>query len=284
MKRMLHRWLTKRVGFHTRLAPVIYPTLKQEQFKKFDVTPYYRQRLVRIPSSETHHATVDNHGNILAYRVRIPLPLVKTLTKSADALPPVPITEGTRGNFMVRHFACWSNYNKNNKPNMSTEYTKTSHRAANNAFLEANTPLFNYLSNDLRFLAPVMYNSFLKLTSENLPPNCRRLAEAWARVAINQGQDDVEGSGTYRDQRDVPYGYNCVVLFGDYVGTDLILWQLGVQYELRPGDAIFFFGSVISHNTTGVVQRQRNSIDLFTHQLTRKWLKRMQKGELKRDG
>ena len=58
--------------------------------------------------------------------------------------------------------------------------------------------------------------------------------------------------------------------WGDYTDRGLILWQLGLVVELRPGDAFFFMGSLIAHNVWEVTG-SRNSIDMFSHENVLTW-------------
>ena len=57
---------------------------------------------------------------------------------------------------------------------------------------------------------------------------------------------------------------------GDYQGGGLVLWQLKMVVDLRPGDAFFLMGSLIAHNVQGV-EGVRNSIDLFCHCTVLSW-------------
>ncbi len=71
---------------------------------------------------------------------------------------------------------------------------------------------------------------------------------------------------------------NAVVSFGDFKGGELILWGLKVIVELRPGDVYLFYGSLIAHNVLGV-EGDRNSVNLFSHYCTYKWVERVKKRE-----
>ena len=92
------------------------------------------------------------------------------------------------------------------------------------------------------------------------------LCGVWYGVAINQ---DVTGdTKIHQDWGD--HGYNCVVPWGEYEGSCLVLWQLKMAVELQPGDAFFFVGSLIAHNVQDV-KGVRNSIDLFCHHAVLSW-------------
>ncbi len=48
--------------------------------------------------------------------------------------------------------------------------------------------------------------------------------------------------------------------------------------EIRRSDVFFFYGSLISHNVT-TLERDRNSVNLFTHHSTLVWADGVLKGE-----
>ncbi len=68
--------------------------------------------------------------------------------------------------------------------------------------------------------------------------------------------------------------------WGDFQGGSLVLWQLKIIVELKPGDAFFFMGSLIAHNVQNV-QGVHNSIDLFCHRTIFAW---KDKQDIKRRG
>jgi hypothetical protein len=90
--------------------------------------------------------------------------------------------------------------------------------------------------------------------------NLQPLCGIWFGVAINE---EITGStGTHLDFNDL--GYNCVISWREYKEGVLVLWQLKMIVELKPSDAFFFMGSLITHNI-GEIEGVRNSIDLFCH-------------------
>jgi len=78
----------------------------------------------------------------------------------------------------------------------------------------------------------------------------------------------------HQDWKDIHSVPNAVVLYGDYNGGELVLWQAKYIVELRPGDAILFIGSLICHENTKITQEVRNSVNLFTHMSNINWIKR----------
>ena len=86
-----------------------------------------------------------------------------------------------------------------------------------------------------------MYCKFNSIDSY-LPHTFSRMAGAWHGLAINQ--NTIPGghqSNTHQDWQDYVRGYNCIVPWDTYSGGNLSLWQCRAVYEIRPGDALFFF-------------------------------------------
>ncbi|KAI9854654.1 MAG: hypothetical protein M1824_000240 [Vezdaea acicularis] len=207
------------------------------------------------------------------------LQVLESLGVSSHAYRPSLLDEAlacpyTRGSFMVRHYAAWADYMP--EPKSSKEYRDQ--LPYSKEFLDNNQSLFNRLSDDLRLIYPTMYTKY-KSVQKFYPEGVRSLAGVWHGIAVNQGQDDAEGTGTHQDWQDYYYGFNTVLPYGTYTGGALILWQLGVIYELQPGDVIMFFGALIAHNTEGVTAGERNSVDLFVHKSTLDWKKRLMTGK-----
>jgi hypothetical protein len=81
-------------------SPVMYVELKEEKVgrQKDIVEAAQEERNVNtfmvIQSHENHHAKIDQHGEILGYRYRIKLKLLKTLREITAALPPVKVNAG----------------------------------------------------------------------------------------------------------------------------------------------------------------------------------------------
>jgi hypothetical protein len=164
-------------------------------------------------------------------------------------------------------------------PYYSSEYLKQ--KADADQFLAANRALFELLGEKLRVVDTSMAEKFQR-AARDLPAGQKPLCAPWMGCAINQGQDDVfTGGATHRDKHDEPKGFNAVVPFGDYNGADLLLWPLEARVEMRRGDAIFFRGSIIAHNTLPVESGVRNSLDCFSHREVFHWVEKKRAGLLK---
>src|SRR5438045_6081999 len=77
------------------------------------------------------------------------------------------------------------------------------------------------------------------------------------------------------DSSDYYYGYNVVTGWGDFTSSKLLLWQLGLAVEIKPGDAILFFGRLFSHNAVDIQGGTRNIEDAFVHESVLSWHKKM---------
>jgi hypothetical protein len=72
------------------------------------------------------------------------------------------------------------------------------------------------------------------------------LLSSWFRAAIHKNMSGQFASCLHRDIKD--YGLSCLVPWGEYEGGDLVLVQLGMKMELKPGDAFFFCSCEIVHD------------------------------------
>lgn len=160
-----------------------------------------------------------------------------------------------------RTYAVWSQPAKNARPKHSSHYTKEKPQA--DAWLDANARLIDRLSEDLRVVAPDTWMKFHALRRA-LPRGITPLCNAWLGCAVKQRVDDVHGTvGTQQDYNDDPKGFKCVVAFGDYEGGDLLLWQLKLRIQLRPGDVVMFNSALLAHNSTEV-KGERGAVEFFT--------------------
>ena len=178
----------------------------------------------------------------------------------------------------MRHYAAWKQYVQ--RPRISNEFTAD--LPYSQTFLDMNKPLFERLAEDLRLIDSRIAVKFQGV-GRDLPVGVRPLCGSWLGCAINEGQDDVVGGKTHRDVNDDPGGFNAVVPFGLFEGADILLWPLEARVEFRRGDVLFFFGSLIAHNTIGVTAGVRNSLDLFSHKSIFDWSKAVRRGDKRRD-
>jgi hypothetical protein len=276
VKRILSRWTTSQEGLQVFNSRVGYNDLKLARKSKtlpnYDPANISQFTYVPSPANHSHHCIKDHNGNILAYRFPYPDTYLDTLIASLSILPhPTSLLlNNTRGTFQSRLYALWADYS----PTIfqSSDYRRD--HPYSQQFLDTNKPLFQYLSNNLRVLDPEMYCKFTGIDSY-LPHGLSRMAGAWHGVAINQNMlPGGKQSTTHQDWQDYYRGYNCVLPWGDYTGADLVLYQCRVVYQLRPGDALFFLGSLIAHQVTEITSGSRHVLDLFTHKSAFDWKKR----------
>jgi hypothetical protein len=132
---------------------------------------------------------------------------------------------------------------------------------ASKEWYEKNSKLFKYLSDGLWMISLMTYMKYKGVRSYlQAHHNLKLLCNIWFEVVINE---QVTGStNTHLDFSDS--GFNCVVLWREYKGESLVLWQLGMIMKLEPGDTFFFMGSLIAHNI-GKIEGVRNSIVLFCY-------------------
>ena len=75
----------------------------------------------------------------------------------------------------------------------------------------------------------------------------KRRCEASFACVVNRGWNDPVAGNTHRDVKEYQYRYSCIVCCGDYTSGDLLLWDLGIQIELKPGDMFLFPDSLLHH-------------------------------------
>ena len=95
-----------------------------------------------------------------------------------------------------------------------------------------------------------------KNTHKNKDVLLEKIGGTWHSLAINQNQ--IKSGGAHRDFRDATNSLNCVVPYGDWMGGDLLLWELRKRVELKEGEALFFRGSSILHNCWNISNGSRN--------------------------
>lgn len=52
------------------------------------------------------------------------------------------------------------------------------------------------------------------------------------------------------------------------------MYNLGLRWELRPGDILFSAGRVVSHGVEEVLSGVRKNVDLMVHESTVRWVQR----------
>ena len=276
VRRRLIRFLRGRTQLDTFQSPITYSTLKANF--KHQIKPTGNSALLstftRKPSTPYPLQIQDSQGNLLGYRFRVPEEFIQTLNDSQQQLPAIPPIHTVRGDFQVRHYAIWADSAKS--PFMSAEYRRQLPHSQQ--WLDDNNRLFQRLSDDLRFIEPKMFVKFRSVLPL-LPPQVEPLCGIWHGCAINSGLDDPVGSGTHQDVKDYTRGFNCVLPYGEFTGADLVLWQLKLMVELRPGDVFMFYGSLIAHNVTGIESGERCSVDMFCHGNVFQWKKKVVTGK-----
>lgn len=125
-----------------------------------------------------------------------------------------------------------------------------------------------------------MYRQFVSI-EKHLPKGCKRLGGAFHGTVINRNINNTNELQKHKDWKDWKKGFNAVVPWGQYEGGELAFFNagpepgVGLKWELREGDGIFFMGSIISHGVENVVTGVRNSLDLMVHNSTMQWKKKV---------
>lgn len=216
-----------------------------------------------IESADEHCQIVDRLGNVLAYRYRLPAPLVDLLQAASDELGVRKHSvKGGQGRFPVRYYTIWKR--QLNIPRYSGDYIDQRPQA--DRFLARIAPLLKRLAHDLRLISPQCHTRYRHLQRRIEAVGLRCLAGVWPGLNLNQRQTASQGVSVHKDFLDLPSGMNVVVPFGRWSGGDVVLWQVYKVVKLRPGDVLFFNGANLIHSGTPITDGVRNSLNLFGHQ------------------
>jgi hypothetical protein len=304
IKQQVQAWLQLREGILILQSRITYLEMKsvahQKNSDRFVPTPGAEAKFPLIPSTPQHIEIRDSSGVVLVYKMRLDDPnqeLLTSLSNSVALLPHAPPegSDGKRadGEATTRHYGSWVTYrnhgiNKDVAVPKEIRPTLTAEHKLDKAddFKASIQPLADQISGYLRFINPQAWIQY-RSVCENLPRLAPPLTNTYHACAVNRGDTDaVEGTLTHIDWGDSHGGLNAVVPFAepgkDWTGGNLIMWQLEVIIEMRPGDLIFFNGGTIAHNTTPY-EGQRNSINFFTHRKVIEWVRRMKLGHYQRD-
>ncbi|KAI9761277.1 MAG: hypothetical protein M1840_001980 [Geoglossum simile] len=214
--------------------------------KKQDFLDQDWHQLQLHSANNKHLQIVDRKGRILAYRIPLPEKHLQQLVSTEHLIPSRTVKQHSRGITSNRHWGLWKKYVVD--PRMTGDYLKDLPHSQQ--WLEENQGLFQHLSNILHLLDPKMYvrfSSIKKFLPEGVVPACG----AWYACALNLSMT-ADGWGSFKSSK-------------------LVLWQLGVVLETLPGDAVFFMGRLITHNTVDIQGGIRNLINCFVHQAPLSW-------------
>ena len=192
VRRRLVRFLNTRTQLDIFTSPVTYSTLKANFKHKIKPTrnPTLIPTFTHKPSSPHPLEIRDTQGNLLGYRFRVPEEFINTLNSTQQILPDILSIHIIHGDFKVCHYAMWADSAKS--PFISAEYRQQLPHSKQ--WLDANSKLFNWLSDHLRLIEPKMFVKFRSIRPL-LDPQVEPLCGLWHECAINSGLDDLVGSG-----------------------------------------------------------------------------------------
>ncbi|KAI9764058.1 MAG: hypothetical protein M1839_006046 [Geoglossum umbratile] len=217
-----------------------------------------------LESNDRHLRIEDKREHLLAYRLRHPTTNTQTLNDTDSLIRPIPLSKHLPSNTINRHWGLWKKYVT--EPRMTSDFYWD--QPYSQQWLEANQGLFQHLSDVLHLLEPEMYVRYVNI-KHFLPDGVQPTCGAWYAYALNQSMT-TDGEAHF-DYSDYYCRLNAVTGWGDYTGAKLILWQLGLAVENRPGDAILFLGRILMHNSVNIEGRARSMLDYFTYQAPLIW-------------
>ena len=274
VKSQLYTWNKEQQEMEVVRVPYLFSELWKQSRRKFrdgdqekTSQPDWHTFPV-YPSSNSHLRIEDKHGQLLIYRLRIPQEFTDTLTNTEHLIPKGSMEKHIRGNTSQRYWGLWKKYVR--EPRMTSDYFKD--LPFSQQWLDANQPYFQYMTNVLRLLEPKMYTRYASIT-QFLPENLKPLCGAWYACGILQGM--TEEGAAHKDISDYYCGLNANTSWGDFTSAKLVFWELGLNVEVKKGDAILFLPRVITHNAVDVQGGVRNVVDAFVHQAPLLWKDKM---------
>ena len=76
-------------------------------------------------------------------------------------------------------------------------------------------------------------------------------------------------------------GYSCLVACGDYERGELILYELGVVIELKPGDLLLFPDGLIHHANREVIGTRYSLVAFTRYNMFSYWKRKFGTGQSK---
>ena len=181
--------------------------------------------------------------------------------------------EHSRGEHDKRNIMCWlppSPATPRLEPMLSGDYTgqgpNRPRKARHDAFLATNAQLLLDLADRFWMVDLAGATKLAHLDVNALPAGVRPLAPSLYHGEIFNEHMKVGMEGkVHRDFNDDPECMTALVPYGDFAGGDLVLWDAKVRVELRRGEVLYFYGSILDHSSTVVTRGERNSMVMVAH-------------------
>ncbi len=103
--------------------------------------------------------------------------------------------------------------------------------------------------------------------------NTRKLTGSCATIKRDSLERDEEELKPKKSWKDWGHGLSVMIPWSDFDGGDLTLYNLGMEFEMKPSHAILFNAKVVSYAVGQVAKGTGNHLDLVVHGQTMKWLK-----------
>ncbi|KAI5788939.1 hypothetical protein DFH27DRAFT_527928 [Peziza echinospora] len=190
-----------------------------------------------FPTSQQHLEIKDEYGQLLAYRFRVPTEFADHLENSTSTLPPTK----THLERKINPRGTFPIRHYATWADFSTDifysgdYKKDLPYSAE--WIQSNKSLWKYVGDRLKLISPESYSTAI---NQDMTPNS----------TLQHHQD-------WRDIRSTP--------------NAVIAW---VKVELKKGDCLLFWGSLIAHGNDEITEGTRHSVNMFTHKSNIDWIKR----------
>jgi len=239
---------------------------------------YAAGRFAKIKATDGQHITLrEKDDATIAYLVPSAgidgLVDLNELARMIEELPPVSHSRGcdgveARGVDDVRFYCVWNPMTPGLEPLESCNFRRDG--ASAEEFVNAAKPLWDYADGVMKNVFAGCY----RFCAQYPLPDClQRKAGPWMGMAINRGTIEPVCCKEHRDVLSAMYGVSCLCPLGNYEGGNVILWELQVEVELRPGDLLFFPDHLITHSNSSAVGI-RHSLVAFMRQAMMIWLRK----------
>jgi hypothetical protein len=253
---------------HREVEPILR---RQEEHGKFRYLPSDSDRYLIIKGWD---------DGILLCRAPIRDPqVVQTLTTSMSTLPDERKKKCKpggldRGDHSSHFFCIWAD----SAPEPFISKDTEDHWELAEKFFEDNEKLWKCMSNLLGEIAPATYKQYLRFP---LPGKLERFCGAYPGCVVNVGKEGKPvQTKPHRDVKEGKDGYSCLCACGDYQGGELILYELGVVIELRPGDMLLFPDGLIHHANRPVIGTRYSLVAFTRGNMLAYWKKKFGKAKI----
>jgi hypothetical protein len=218
--------LKGRQGLHSYCHLFVDKNTITTTAKKKSISPTHNLALLTnfcfFPYTAEKHDIYDMNGKLLGAGFQFPLVLIEELQRLTATLHAATKSHyhnaDKRGFAKACHYIAWCDSAVSLY--MSANYVYQQPHSKN--YIEANKPVWERISNQIRFLDPDMYLK-MSVPSRMFSAIVKSLCVAYHGLCLNQEVQAANGLGLHHDGKGDIKVFNAVVPCGDFSGGDLLL-------------------------------------------------------------